>query len=167
MAGLLECMIDDGGRLAAGAEASAGGPPHALPEGLAEGLAAAGRKLAAVSDVMEEEVRAHPDDVAATCARHTRQLMPLAEEVAALLSQHWAAPEQVAAAQLEAADAAGARRCAHLRCPNVCGTASKRCTGCRAVRYCGLACSHADWRAGGHRKVCKVLAAAGQQQAAE
>ncbi len=29
--------------------------------------------------------------------------------------------------------------------------------------YCGTACSHADWRAG-HRRVCKALGAARQQQ---
>ena len=33
------------------------------------------------------------------------------------------------------------------------------CSACRAVWYCGTACSHADWRAG-HRRVCKVLGAA-------
>ena len=31
-------------------------------------------------------------------------------------------------------------------------------SACRAVWYCGTACSHADWRAG-HRRVCKALAA--------
>ena len=33
------------------------------------------------------------------------------------------------------------------------------CSACRAVWYCGTACSHADWRAG-HKRVCKVLGAA-------
>ncbi len=33
------------------------------------------------------------------------------------------------------------------------------CSACRAVWYCGTACSHADWRAG-HRRVCKALATA-------
>ena len=76
------------------------------------------------------------------------------------------------------------------------GKGSLRCSGCRVVwwvpagfalpecshadslrrcarRYCGTACSHADWCEGGHRKVCKALAAerqaqrqAAQQQAA-
>ena len=32
-------------------------------------------------------------------------------------------------------------------------------SACRAVWYCGTACSHADWRAG-HRRVCKALGAA-------
>ena len=32
------------------------------------------------------------------------------------------------------------------------------CSACRAVWYCGTACSHADWRAG-HRRVCKALGA--------
>ena len=33
------------------------------------------------------------------------------------------------------------------------------CSACRAVWYCGTACSHADWRAG-HKRVCKALGAA-------
>ena len=37
-------------------------------------------------------------------------------------------------------------------------------SACRAVWYCGTACSHADWRAG-HKRVCKVLAA--ERQAAK
>ena len=35
-------------------------------------------------------------------------------------------------------------------------------SACRAVWYCGTACSHADWREGGHRRVCKALGAARQ-----
>ena len=38
------------------------------------------------------------------------------------------------------------------------------CSACRAVWYCGTACSHADWRAG-HKRVCKALAA--ERQAAK
>ena len=34
------------------------------------------------------------------------------------------------------------------------------CSACRAVWYCGTACSHADWREGGHRRICKALGAA-------
>ena len=34
------------------------------------------------------------------------------------------------------------------------------CSACRAVWYCGTACSHADWRQGGHRRVCKALGGA-------
>ena len=37
---------------------------------------------------------------------------------------------------------------------------SPLCSACRAVWYCGTACSHADWREGGHRRVCKALRAA-------
>ena len=33
-------------------------------------------------------------------------------------------------------------------------------SACHAVWYCGTACSHADWREGGHRRVCKALGAA-------
>ena len=40
------------------------------------------------------------------------------------------------------------------------------CSACRAVWYCGTACSHADWREGGHRLVCKVLGAERQAEKA-
>ncbi len=33
-------------------------------------------------------------------------------------------------------------------------------SACRAVWYCSTACSHADWREGGHRRMCKALGAA-------
>ena len=39
---------------------------------------------------------------------------------------------------------------------------NRTCSACRAVWYCGTACSHADWREGGHRRMCKALAAARQ-----
>ena len=34
------------------------------------------------------------------------------------------------------------------------------CRACRAVWYCGTACSHADRWEGGHRRICKALGAA-------
>ncbi len=37
------------------------------------------------------------------------------------------------------------------------------CSACRAVWYCGTACSHADWREGGHRRVCRALGIARQK----
>ena len=30
---------------------------------------------------------------------------------------------------------------------------------CLVAQYCSTACSHADWRTGGHRQVCKALRA--------
>ncbi|KAL4439766.1 hypothetical protein ABPG75_002767 [Micractinium tetrahymenae] len=96
-----------------------------------------------------------------------RRLAPPAEALAAALQDWWALPEQVAAAWLEAAQAAAARSCANLRCPNLGleggaaageGAGCTRCAGCRVLYYCGMACQRADWRAG-HRKVCGELAA--------
>ena len=62
------------------------------------------------------------------------------------------------------------RRCANLGCTNAQlllhgagsstdGEAGKpmRCGGCRQVRYCSEACSHADWQR--HRRACKALVA--------
>ncbi|PRW59997.1 Zinc finger MYND domain-containing 19 Q7TSV3 [Chlorella sorokiniana] len=80
----------------------------------------------------------------------------------------WRRPEAQAAAALELAQAAAARSCAYLRCANLGGeggpaagqgVGSQRCSACRAVWYCGTACSHADWRAG-HRRVCRALGVA-------
>lgn len=96
----------------------------------------------------------------------------IAVQCAALLRAHWQRPEQQAAAALELAQAAATRSCAYLRCANLSGSGgaaakegegSKRCSGCRAVWYCGTACSHADWRAG-HKRMCKALGEARQQE---
>ena len=122
-----------------------------------------------------------PQPVVENPAEHFRlllgspaQVLPAAAAAAELLQQHWAEPEQVAAARLELARAAATRSCAYLGCANLGGEGgpdagqrpgSQRCSACRAVWYCGTACSHADWRQGGHRKVCAALAA--ERQAAK
>ena len=41
------------------------------------------------------------------------------------------------------------------------------CSACRAVWYCGTACSHADWREGGHRRMCRLLGEERQRRRAE
>jgi len=96
----------------------------------------------------------------------------VAVQCAALLRAHWQRPEQQAAATLELAQVAATRSCTYLRCANLAGSGgaaagegegSKRCSGCRAVWYCGTACSHADWRAG-HKRMCKVLGEARQRE---
>jgi hypothetical protein len=86
-------------------------------------------------------------------------------------------PEQLEAERLQLAKAQALRSCAYLCCPNVGGGGSmmagrggggKLCSGCRVAWYCGTACSHADWRAGGHKHACAALRAARlreQQQA--
>jgi hypothetical protein len=67
-------------------------------------------------------------------------------------------------AELERARALALRSCANLACTRLepggeeaAWLASKRCGGCRLVRYCGAACCKADWRA--HRGVCKLWTA--------
>lgn len=72
------------------------------------------------------------------------------------------AAEQQQRERQQVARALGALQCAHVGCTTVSGTSEaeirgKRCGGCGAVRYCGTACSRADWRA--HKAVCKVLQA--------
>ena len=91
-------------------------------------------------------------------------LAPQAKALAALLRQHWSAqasdPAVLSAARLELARAAATRDCANLRCPHFGspGRKGKKCTGCRAVRYCCQECNVAGWRAG-HKHVCATLAA--------
>ncbi|KAL4447715.1 hypothetical protein ABPG75_004934 [Micractinium tetrahymenae] len=103
-----------------------------------------------------------------------QEWLPHAVATAQALQRRWEEQQagRQAAAQLELAQAAATRCCAYLRCPNLGAEGgpaagqqpgSKRCGRCRAVWYCGTDCSHADWRAGGHRKVCSALAAARQQ----
>ncbi|PRW60632.1 ankyrin repeat and MYND domain-containing [Chlorella sorokiniana] len=98
--------------------------------------------------------------------------MQLAEHLAAYCQQVDRQPEE----QLVRARADATRSCAYLRCANVGaeggpsagqGLGSMRCGACRAVWYCGTACSHADWREGGHRRVCKALGAERQRQKEE
>ena len=106
-----------------------------------------------------------------------QKAMEPAGRIATLLLQLWDTRASKEAARLAWAKAAAARSCAFLRCAELGGVASqgpaagqrgsKRCTACCAVRYCGEKCSHVDWRAGGHRKVCKALAAAREAAASE
>ncbi|PRW58358.1 hypothetical protein C2E21_2893 [Chlorella sorokiniana] len=102
-----------------------------------------------------------------SAARFVKQGLPLMRGLAEVLQALWQQqqPERQRQVQLELARAAAARPgCSYLRCAQVQGAKIKRCTGCRAVRYCSVACQHADWRQGGHRQVCRLLGAAAEQQ---
>jgi hypothetical protein len=92
-----------------------------------------------------------------------------ANSVAASIGRSWEATGQAAQQRLEDAQAAATRSCAYLACANLAsevgpavgeGKGSLRCSGCKTAWYCSTAGSHADWRAGAHRHVCKALAAA-------
>ncbi|EFN53486.1 hypothetical protein CHLNCDRAFT_136779 [Chlorella variabilis] len=111
--------------------------------------------------------RMPPEQLLATL----RQSLPAAVAAAELLRQHWAAQEEQAEvpARVQVAQAVVTRSCAYLGCANLGaqggpaageGVGSLRCSGCRVAWYCGTACSHADWQRGGHKHVCKALAAA-------
>ncbi|PRW56081.1 hypothetical protein C2E21_5153 [Chlorella sorokiniana] len=104
----------------------------------------------------------------ASARRLQRDMLPPARRLAAALLDWWRRPAAQQEQQLEAAQATAARSCAYLRCVNLGsgggpaagqGEGSQRCSACRAVWYCGTACSHANWRAG-HKHVCKALGAA-------
>ena len=142
------------------------------------------RQLAAALAHLQERQGELESRIDAGCtpaqqARQLQQLLPLAAELAVLLQQHWQQPEEVAAVGLELAHIAATRSCAYLQCSNVeaegggpaagQGTGSMRCGACRAVWYCGTACSHAEWRVaggGGHKRVCNALGAVRLQQRA-
>ena len=96
-----------------------------------------------------------------------------ASQLAAALLEHWGQPEQQQQDALQLAQAGATRSCAYLRCANVGGeggpaasqgAGSRRCGQCRAVWYSNTVCSHADWRQGGHRHVCKALREVRQQE---
>jgi hypothetical protein len=100
-----------------------------------------------------------------------KEAQPAAGQLASALLVLWTGPEHRKQAALELAQASAARSCAYLSCSNVCaeggpaagqGVGSKRCSQCRSAYYCGVACSHADWRQGRHGRVCKALAGARQ-----
>jgi len=74
--------------------------------------------------------------------QHWKEVTQLAACVAAALQQYWQLPEQLAAAQLELAQAAVTRSCAYLRCPILggaggpaagAGCGGKRCSACRVA----------------------------------
>ena len=46
--------------------------------------------------------------------------------------------------------------CTNKRRPD--GAPLDVCNGCKRVCYCGKACQAADWKAGGHKAVCKAAA---------
>ena len=136
-----------------------------------------GQLLAAIKDAhtaLQAALSGIPRLQAPRLARHLVQhVLPPACQLATTLQAYWQRPEQLEADRLEVARAAAARSCAYLRCANLGveggpaagqGAGSLRCSGCKAVWYCGTTCSHADWRQGGHRRVCATLAA--ERQAA-
>lgn len=49
------------------------------------------------------------------------------------------------------------RSVASLTAALTCCLLTCACSACHVSWYCGTACSHADWREGGHRRVCKLL----------
>jgi hypothetical protein len=103
--------------------------------------------------------------------RHAvEEALPLAAALAACLEAACVTSGQAAEHALQHVQAAATRSCAYLACANLAHeggpaagklSGNLRCRGCKVVWYCGPDCSHADWRAGGHRRVCKALAAAG------
>ena len=92
-------------------------------------------------------------------------LLPHALRLAAALLPHWPLPEQQQAERLELARAVLACRpgCSNLRCPDWQRQCKKAllCAGCQKARFCNAACQAEAWRHGGHKHVCRLLAAAG------
>ena len=151
----------------------AAGVDNGAAGSLAQRLGAALQALQDARDVLTQSMRISLPVGGITPSEavpHWHPLLQPAAALAALMQQGWQQTGQGAAARLELAQAAATRSCAHMACANLAGEGGgqeagdggggKLCGGCRAVRYCGVACSHADWRAGGHRRVCRELAAA-------
>ncbi|KAL4855305.1 hypothetical protein ACK3TF_004058 [Chlorella vulgaris] len=145
-----------------------------------EELQAAQQTLKAVLDSLNADLGVsgggQPSTSAAAAAVKVlrEEAQPAAGQLAAALLVLWTQPDQRKQAALELAQASAARSCAYLSCSNVCGgdgpaagqgVGSKRCSQCHTSYYCGTACAHADWRQGGHGRVCKALA--GTWQAAQ
>jgi hypothetical protein len=152
----------------AGGSAGRGRGHAELAGKLREGAA----RLSASLDAVHASSKALAAERSAGGARQLadalKPLLQPAADLAALVHQHWQLPEQATAVQVERTQAAATRSCAYACCANLGGDGgSKLCSGCRVARYCGAECSHADWRQGGHRRVCKALAAARQQQRGE
>ncbi|KAL4443705.1 hypothetical protein ABPG75_011442 [Micractinium tetrahymenae] len=151
---------------------------HAAEAASAAGDAASGARLFQLADALEREMDGHlaaiealpqGSGVGAVSGLEQRAL-PLAMQLAQALQAWWEQPAQQAEARLALAHASAVRACAYLRCANVGAPGGaeagqqpgrRRCGGCRALRYCSEACSHADWAAG-HQRVCKALPAAAQ-----
>ena len=99
----------------------------------------------------------------ASLAAFQQALLPCAVRLSAALLPHWPLPEQQQADRLELARAVAAQRhgCSNLRCPDWQGQHRKArlCAGCKTLRFCDAACQADAWRHGGHRLVCKLLAA--------
>jgi hypothetical protein len=124
---------------------------------------------------LAEQLRSAMNDVQVTTSRPrlladlSRMLAPQLRRLAELATQAWVLTGRAAESQLARARLAAARSCAYLGCANLAakagpaagqGRGSKKCSGCRAVWYCGEACQLADWREGGHRRMCRKLAVA-------
>lgn len=99
--------------------------------------------------------------------------MPAIERLALALQRYYELPERQQEGLLELAQAVAVRNCAYLRCADTSGPpegerapGQLKCSGCKTVRFCGTACSGAAWLSGptgGHKRVCKALAAVCQQ----
>jgi len=94
-----------------------------------------------------------------SATRFVEQALPMMRGLAAALQALWQQqPERQQQVQLDLAQAAAGRPgCSYLRCAEVQGGKSKRCSGCRIARFCSVACQHNDWRQGGHKQVCRLL----------
>ncbi len=92
-----------------------------------------------------------------------QSLLPAVRDWAAELQQQGLeqSRRQAASNQLLTAGALAVRPCANPGCTNLAGCSEgrlrvRRCSGCRAVRYCSRACQQEDWAS--HSKLCGRLA---------
>ncbi|KAI7836885.1 hypothetical protein COHA_009217 [Chlorella ohadii] len=145
-----------------GAMAAASFPPSPMHSQLLQGSAGGRAQAGGASGAAGAEASGPAPK--SSLAAFQQDLLPCAVRLAAALLPHWPLPEQQQVDRLELARAVAAQRhgCSNLRCPDWQGLRKKAwlCAGCRTLRFCDTACQADAWRHGGHRFVCKLLAAA-------
>ena len=151
---VLACLADDGSEGAAQLKAA-----------VAETAAAAGKAQPAAGD--EAPAAVVPAGAAEpAAAQPAGEAGDQPEQAPA-----WPPPPTAEQLAVRRSRALATRRCANALCPNLGGVSEaklpvKRCSGCKAVRYCSVKCSRAARRSE-HRLACAALRREGEAAAAE
>jgi hypothetical protein len=145
---------------------AAGTPTDRETSRLLQGMGAA---LERAQQLLQRSTNPRGGRQTVEASQEAEKLLTAVGGMATLVEQSLESTGQAALQRLDSARAAATRSCAYLACANLAveggpaageGKGSLRCSGCKVAWYCSTVCSHADWRAGGHRRVCRVLAAA-------
>jgi hypothetical protein len=108
-------------------------------------------------DAAAEELQTKLEEGPASIEEAAQELAPQLRRLAELATQAWVLTGRAAESQLARARLAAARSCAYLGCANVASEGGPRQQEVQLLPrgvVCGEACQLADWREGGHRRVC-------------